>query len=63
MVFETKNEVILLLTALIMLNNIGFWIEPFAIKVNKEFQLYPSLMLGREIPFTVSPDCGTTLFE
>jgi hypothetical protein len=24
MVFETKNEVILLLTALIMLNNIGF---------------------------------------
>jgi hypothetical protein len=44
-----KNEVILQLTILIIFD-IRFHVEPFAIRIFKEIQLYPSFMLCLEDP-------------
>jgi hypothetical protein len=44
------NEVILQLPVLIVFDLIRFRLEPFAIRIFKEVQLYPSFMLCLEDP-------------
>jgi hypothetical protein len=51
------------LTIPFILNHIGYLIEPFAIKVFKEVQLFLSLTLVWKILFEVFHNCGSSLFE
>ncbi len=53
--FITKNEVILRLTVLSVLDYIRFWIVPFAVRVIEEVQLCPSFTLSLECPIQSIP--------